>query len=96
MDHLKKQTTLMWVPGHMGIPGNEQVDEKAKATLDDDLEQNEEYPPKDLENWMQVKTAKNRKLRWRNGNNNMKGRKTEHKYDGDTRTMTRREQVVIS
>jgi ribonuclease HI len=39
MDHLKKQITLLWVPGHMGIPGNEQADEEAKAALDDDLQQ---------------------------------------------------------
>jgi hypothetical protein len=37
-----------------------------------------------------------RKERWRNGSNNMKGRRIEHKFDGDTRGMTRREQVVIS
>jgi hypothetical protein len=82
----------------MGIPGNEQADEQAdeeaKATLDDDLEQNEEYPPNYLENWLKAETAKNRKERWRNGNNN--NWKTEHKYDEDTRAMTRREQVVIS
>jgi hypothetical protein len=36
-------------------------------------------------------------LRWRNGSNNMKGRKTEHEYDGDPRRgMTRRKQVVIA
>jgi hypothetical protein len=63
----------------MGIPGNEQADEEAKATLDDDLEQNEDYPPKDLGNWLKAETAKNRKERWRNGNNNKKGRKSEHK-----------------
>jgi hypothetical protein len=59
----------------MDIPGNKQADEEAKATLDDELEQNEEYPPKDLENWLKAVTAKNRKERWRNGNNNKKGRK---------------------
>jgi hypothetical protein len=30
----------------MNIPGNEQADEEAKAALDDDIQQNEEYPPK--------------------------------------------------
>jgi ribonuclease HI len=42
MDELKKQITLLWVPGHMSIPGNEQADEDAKAALDDDIQQNEE------------------------------------------------------
>jgi hypothetical protein len=30
----------------MGIPGNEQADKEAKAALDDDIQLNEEYPPK--------------------------------------------------
>jgi ribonuclease HI len=46
MQRLKKQITLLWIPGHMGIPGNEQTDEEAKEALDDDKQQNEEYPPK--------------------------------------------------
>jgi hypothetical protein len=74
----------------MGIPGKEQADEEAKAALDDEIQQNEEYPPKDLEKWLQTETTKIRKERWRNGSNNMKGRKV------DTRGMTRRELVVIS
>jgi hypothetical protein len=80
----------------MGIPGNEQANEEAKAALDDDIQQNEEYPPKDLKKWLKTETTKIRKKRWRNGSNSMKGRKIEHEYDGDTRGMTRREQVVIS
>jgi ribonuclease HI len=46
MDRNKKQIRLLWVPGHMGIPGNEQADKEAKAALDDDIQLNEEYPPK--------------------------------------------------
>jgi ribonuclease HI len=49
MDRHRKQITLLWVPGHMGIPGNEQADEEAKAALDDDIQQNYEYSLKDLE-----------------------------------------------
>jgi hypothetical protein len=85
MDRNKKQITLLWVPGHMGIPGNEQADEEAKAALDVNIQQNEEYPPKDLEKWLKTETTKIRKERWRNGSNHMKGRKIEHGYDGDTR-----------
>jgi hypothetical protein len=80
----------------MEIPGNEEADEEAKAALDDDIQQNEEYPPKNLEKCLETETTKIRKERWRNGSNNMKGRKIEHEYDGDTRGMTRREQVIIS
>jgi hypothetical protein len=47
MDRNKKQITLLWVPRHiLGIPGNEQAFEKAKAALDDDIQQNKKYPPK--------------------------------------------------
>jgi ribonuclease HI len=46
MDRNEKQITLLWVPGHMDIPGNEQADEEAKAALDDDIQQNEESSPK--------------------------------------------------
>jgi hypothetical protein len=77
----------------MGIPRNEQADDEAKAALDDDIQQNEEYPPetpKDLEKWLKTETTKIRKEWWRNG------RKIELEYDGDTRGITRREQVVIS
>jgi hypothetical protein len=80
----------------MGIPGNEQTDEVAKEALDDDKQQNEEYHPKDLEKWIKTEMTKIRKKRWRNESNNMKRRKIEHEYDGDTRGMTRKEKVVIS
>jgi hypothetical protein len=32
----------------MGIPGNEQENEEANAPLDDDIQQNEEYPPQKI------------------------------------------------
>jgi hypothetical protein len=51
---------------------------------------------KDLEKWLKTDTIKIRKVRWRNGSNNMKGRKIKHEYDGDARGMTRSEQVLIS
>jgi hypothetical protein len=59
--------------------------------MDDDLQQIEEYPTKYLEKWLKTETTKIRKERWRNGSNNMKGRKIEHEYNGGTRGMTRRE-----
>jgi hypothetical protein len=92
MDRFKKQITLLWVPRHMDITGNKQADEEAKAAVDT----NEDTPPKDLEKWLKTETKKIRKDQWRNGSNNMIGRKIEHECVGDRRGMTRREQVVIS
>jgi ribonuclease HI len=60
MNRNRKQVTLLWVPEHMGIPGNEQADEEAKAALDDDIQQNEEYPPKD-EKWLKTKRKRSEK-----------------------------------
>jgi ribonuclease HI len=45
MDRNRKQITLLWVPGHMGIPGNELADEEAKAALDDDITTKRRKPP---------------------------------------------------
>jgi ribonuclease HI len=33
MDEKREKVTLLWVSGHMEIPGNEFSDEKAKAAL---------------------------------------------------------------
>jgi hypothetical protein len=51
---------------------------ETKAALDDDIQQNEEYLPKDLEKRLKTETTNIRKKRWRKGSNNMKGRKIEH------------------
>jgi ribonuclease HI len=61
MDRNKKQITLLWVPGQMGIPVNEQADEEAKAALDDVIQKNEECSPKDLVKWLKTGTTKIRK-----------------------------------
>jgi ribonuclease HI len=37
LDEEREKVTLLWVPGHMRIPGNEIADKEANATLEDDL-----------------------------------------------------------
>jgi ribonuclease HI len=46
----KEKVTLLWVPGHMGIPENEIADKEAKAALEVNLLPTEKYPPQDLIN----------------------------------------------
>jgi hypothetical protein len=54
----------------------------SKAALDDDIQQNEEYPSKDLEKWLKKETKKIRKERWRNGSNNILRRHKRHDEKG--------------
>jgi ribonuclease HI len=37
LDKEIEKVTILWVPGHMGIPGYEIADEEAKTALKDDL-----------------------------------------------------------
>jgi hypothetical protein len=61
-----------WVPGHIGIQGNEIADEKAKASLENNLLATEKYPPQDLITWIKIENMKTRKTRWQNSENDMK------------------------
>jgi hypothetical protein len=75
LDEEREKITLLWVPGRMGIPGNEIADEEAKATLKYDLLATEKYPSQDLINWIKTEDKKTRKARCQNSENNMKNRK---------------------
>jgi ribonuclease HI len=58
LDEEREKVTRLWVPGHIGIPGNEIADEVAKAALEDDLLATEKYPPQDLINWIKTEDKK--------------------------------------
>jgi ribonuclease HI len=52
MDKKPSKITRLWVPSHVGIPGNETSGEAAKEALDEKIQHNEKYPPQDLIQWM--------------------------------------------
>jgi hypothetical protein len=50
-------------------------DEATKNALEEDINDRELYPPQDLINWMKKTDAKNRQVRWAQGENTMRFRK---------------------
>jgi ribonuclease HI len=76
LDHKGPRITLLRVPSHVGIPGNEKVDQTVKGALDEDISTPERYPPDDLK-WLTEEDFKKRDQRWKNGNNEMKERKPD-------------------
>jgi hypothetical protein len=77
LDHVGPRITLLWVPSHVEIPGNEKADHAAKEVLDEDISTTEVYPPDDLKKWLTEEDFKKRVQRWTNGNNEMKERKPD-------------------
>jgi hypothetical protein len=76
MDRNRKQITLLWVPGHMGIPGNELADEEAKAALDDDITTKRRKPPERSRKMVKNRNDKDQKRA-------MEKRKQQHERKKD-------------
>jgi ribonuclease HI len=61
MDQKSSKITLLWVPSHVRIPGNETADEAGKKALAEEIQHYEKYPPQDLIKWIKINTKKNNK-----------------------------------
>jgi ribonuclease HI len=71
MDQEGPRITVLWVPSHKGIPGNEKADQAAKKALDENIPTTEICLPDDLKKWLTEEDFKKRDQRWKNGNNEM-------------------------
>jgi hypothetical protein len=96
MDKRKRNVTLCWVPGHAGIPRNEEANEYAKRALEKSIPNDEKYPPEDLSGWIKTKMAGSRQRRWEEGENAMNERKKNTGWQNDTETMESRNQVTVT
>jgi hypothetical protein len=92
IDQASTNFTLLWVPR---IPGNETADDAATEKLNEETHHTETYPPQDLIEWIKEKHEQDQQEKWKNSTTTMKERKPHHIMNTNTKTMTRREQVVI-
>jgi hypothetical protein len=69
IDNLGNRISLIWVPSHAGIAGNEAADQAARDALTEEIVNRETYPPQDLTKWMKKEEAMNRQQRWERGDN---------------------------
>jgi hypothetical protein len=67
-DNEGPRITLLWVPSHKEISGDEKDDQAAKEMLDENILTNARYPPDDLKKWLTEDDFKKRDHRWKNGN----------------------------
>jgi hypothetical protein len=96
IDQASTNITLLWVPSHVEIPGNEAADDAVIEALNEGTHHTETYPPHDLIAWIKEKHEQEQQEKWENSTTTMKERKPHHTMNTNTKTMTRREQVVIS
>jgi hypothetical protein len=93
LDQEGPKITLLWVPSHKWMAGNEKADEAAKETLDEDIPNTERYPPEDLRKWLTEEDFKKIDQRWKNWNNKMKEKKLNVDRKEDTKGMPSKDQV---
>jgi ribonuclease HI len=66
MDQQGEKITLLWVPGHVGIPSNENADTAAKEALNERIQSTKKYPPQDLTKWIDRKHQVEQQEKWNN------------------------------
>jgi ribonuclease HI len=54
LDNSRNHIKLIWVPSHVGIGRNEAADQAAKDALNEEIGNQEPYPPQDLMKWMKT------------------------------------------
>jgi hypothetical protein len=95
LDHERTRTTLVWVPNHKGIQGNEKANQAAKEALNEDISTTERYPPDDLKKLLTEEDFKKiREQKWNNGSNEMKEKKPDVDRKEDTQGMPWKEQLA--
>jgi ribonuclease HI len=75
LDNSRNHTKLIWISSHVGIGENEVADQAAKDALNEEIGNQEPYPPQDLMKWMKKEEFNNRQKRWGRGENDMNHRK---------------------
>jgi hypothetical protein len=88
-DQASTNITLLWVPSHV-------ADNAAKEARNEETHPTKTYPSQDLIAWIKEKHEQEQQENWENSTTTMKERKPHHIMNTKTKTMTRREQVVIS
>jgi hypothetical protein len=84
----------MWVRGHAGIQGNEKADQRAKAALQEETNQNYKTVAEDWNNWIREKQEEIRQAEWTSFDNTMVTVKPRVKKKNGAQM--RRDQVIIS
>jgi hypothetical protein len=92
LDNYRNHIKLIWVLTHVGIGGIEAADQAAKDALNEEIGNQERYPPQHLIKWMKNEEFNNRQKRCEN---DMKHRKASVSWQNDKVKLNRKEQVVM-
>jgi ribonuclease HI/endonuclease/exonuclease/phosphatase family metal-dependent hydrolase len=92
----KDNLSLVWVPSHCGISGNEEADRAAKNALTDDVDHETKTNAIDWLKWIKHQQKTRRHQEWISGNNPMNIIKPNVRRYACNSSLPRRSQVVLS